>query len=54
MYGIAGAINFNKICIEALKKALSHRGSDKQDIYTDKNIALLHTRLSIQDISGGK
>jgi len=53
MCGIAGTINFNGNSIEAIKQALYHRGPDEQDIYNYQNINLIHTRLSIQDISNG-
>lgn len=50
MCGIAGAINYYPLDLEALKKSLYHRGPDEQSIYTYKNVALIHTRLAIQDI----
>lgn len=50
MCGIAGAINYHTYDLEQLKKALLHRGPDKQAVYTEDNIALVHTRLSIVDI----
>lgn len=53
MCGIAGAINYKKYDLESIKKALYHRGPDEQDIFYEKDVALLHTRLSIQDIKGG-
>ncbi len=53
MCGIAGTINFNSNNIKAIKNSLFHRGPDEQDIYEYKNINLIHTRLSIQDISNG-
>jgi len=53
MCGIAGTINFNGNSSEAIKQALYHRGPDEQDIYNYENINLIHTRLSIQDISNG-
>lgn len=53
MCGIAGTINFNKNTTEVIKQALYHRGPDEQDSYNYKNINLIHTRLSIQDISNG-
>ena len=53
MCGIAGAINYYKYDLENTKKSLFHRGPDKQEIFTRDNIALVHTRLSIQDISSG-
>ena len=53
MCGIAGTINFNSNTVEAIKKSLYHRGPDEQDSYNYNNINLIHTRLSIQDISNG-
>jgi len=52
MCGIAGTINYNNN-LDLIKKSLFHRGPDKQDIYTNNNIHLIHTRLSIQDVSHG-
>jgi len=53
MCGIAGTINFNN-SLESIKKSLFHRGPDEQNIYSYKNVNLIHTRLSIQDISNGQ
>jgi len=53
MCGIAGTINFNYVNLDEIKKSLFHRGPDEQDIYNYKNINLIHTRLSIVDISNG-
>jgi len=42
--------------IEKLKKmaaALQHRGPDAQGIYQDRNLGLVHSRLSIIDLQGG-
>jgi asparagine synthase (glutamine-hydrolysing) len=51
--GIAGTINLN-IDLKEVEKSLFHRGPNEQDSYTFKNINLIHTRLSIQDISHGQ
>ena len=53
MCGIAGAINYKKYNLEAAKDSLYYRGPNEQEIYTSNNIALIHTRLSIQDITNG-
>ena len=53
MCGIAGAINYNKYNIDFIKSSLYHRGPNEQSNYIYENIALIHTRLSIQDISNG-
>ena len=53
MCGIAGTINSNSDTFELIKQSLYHRGPDEQDNYNYKNINLIHTRLSIQDISNG-
>ena len=53
MCGVAGTINLNN-CLESIKKSLLHRGPDEQSIYSYKNVNLIHTRLSIQDISNGQ
>lgn len=54
MCGIAGIINYHGHDLHRLKDALLHRGPDEQAIYVDENIALIHTRLAIQDIALGK
>lgn len=53
MCGIAGIINYQNIDLKKLLLLLKHRGPDHQAIYTDHQIALLHTRLAIQDIQLG-
>jgi len=53
MCGIAGAINYKKYDLEGMKDSLYHRGPNEQDIFYENSIALLHTRLSIQDLSNG-
>jgi asparagine synthase (glutamine-hydrolysing) len=53
MCGIAGTVNYNSNITETIKKSLYHRGPDDQDNYNYRNINLIHTRLSIQDISNG-
>lgn len=54
MCGIAGIINFNGFDLNALKLSLLHRGPDDQSIFVDKNIALIQTRLAIQDLLNGR
>lgn len=54
MCGIAGVINYRNYEVEKLKRSLLHRGPDEQTIYYYDQLALVHTRLSIQDISRGK
>ena len=56
MCGIAGLINFDKskIQLNLLKKmqrSLHHRGPDANGIFIENNIGLVHTRLSIIDLS---
>ncbi len=53
MCGIAGSINFNNLDVKAVQKSLYHRGPNEQSSYLYENIALIHTRLSIQDIQSG-
>lgn len=53
MCGIAGVINPEAVNLEAMKFALKHRGPDAQSIYIDANVALIHARLSIQDVAHG-
>ncbi|MFA7090244.1 MAG: asparagine synthase (glutamine-hydrolyzing) [Arcobacteraceae bacterium] len=53
MCGIAGAINYKRFDLQKIKESLFHRGPDEQSSYNYKNIELIHTRLSIQDISHG-
>jgi len=51
MCGIAG-FNF-KVNKSYILKKLHHRGPDEDGVWEDKNYSFFHTRLSIQDISGG-
>jgi asparagine synthase (glutamine-hydrolysing) len=51
--GVAGTINLNQNHLQSIKNHLLHRGPDAQNYYNYNNINLLHTRLSIQDISNG-
>ena len=53
MCGIAGVINYHTVNLECFKVSLQHRGPDAQTIFTKNNVALLHTRLAIQDIQHG-
>ncbi len=60
MCGIAGAISFAedmradmKIC-ENMQKALLRRGPDQRGILLMREAALVHTRLAVIDISGGR
>lgn len=53
MCGIFG-FNFNdKKLANSMKKILKHRGPDDSDIFTDKNLTLGYTRLSIIDLKTG-
>ena len=54
MCGIAGVINFDNYDLNEIEKSLFHRGPDSQNIYQNANVALIHTRLSIQDIAHGQ
>lgn len=54
MCGIAALINFGDSHIDSIKNSLFHRGPDAQTHYHDKNLHLIHTRLSIQDIENGE
>jgi asparagine synthase (glutamine-hydrolysing) len=54
MCGIAGVNNYQNYDLLKIASALNHRGPDDQSIYYNKNFALIHTRLAIQDISHGK
>lgn len=56
MCGIAGRINLNGAPVrtgelEAMQRALSHRGPDDAGIYTNGAVGLAHSRLSIIDLS---
>jgi asparagine synthase (glutamine-hydrolysing) len=53
MCGIAGLVNFNNLNIDSIKSSLYHRGPDAQTSFQYKNIQLIHTRLSIQDLKNG-
>ena len=53
MWGIAGLINFDNSFVNNIKKSLHHRGPDAQSYFQNRNLQLIHTRLSIQDIKNG-
>ncbi|MBL0153095.1 MAG: asparagine synthase (glutamine-hydrolyzing) [Chitinophagaceae bacterium] len=53
MCGIAGSINF-ELNKDQADRDLHHRGPDEQTLFREKNLCLHHSRLSIQDIGGGK
>jgi len=53
MCGIAAAINYSKYNTKSVIESLFHRGPDEQCSYKYKNVDLIHTRLSIQDIKNG-
>ncbi|WP_035588011.1 asparagine synthase (glutamine-hydrolyzing) [Hippea jasoniae] len=53
MCGIAGFCNISAD-INRSKKLLHHRGPDDNGEFIDDNLALVHTRLAIQDIQYGK
>jgi asparagine synthase (glutamine-hydrolysing) len=53
MCGIAGIIgtSLNELKTQQILASLAHRGPDAKGWYSEEKISLLHTRLSIQDIS---
>lgn len=51
MCGINGLNWEDKKIISRMNSSLIHRGPDSRDFFTDKNISLGHTRLSIIDLS---
>jgi len=53
MCGIAGLVNFDNSYTDTIHQSLYHRGPDAKTQYQDKNLQLIHTRLSIQDIKNG-
>ena len=53
MCGIAGGSSLSEKQIENIKLSLLHRGPDEQNIYNYRDFSLIHTRLSIQDVSNG-
>jgi asparagine synthase (glutamine-hydrolysing) len=53
--GIAGIVSGESSTrIEAMTRALAHRGPDGEGYYRDANVALGHRRLSIVDVAGGR
>lgn len=59
MCGIAGEINFERELSrrdyhDKMLYSMHRRGPDENGIYTDKNAVMLHSRLSVIDIEGGK
>ena len=52
MCGICGIVHPTKSQnIQSFTQRIAHRGPDDRGIFEDKNIALGHLRLSIQDLS---
>jgi len=59
MCGITGFVNANgeavrSSILEAMNKAIIHRGPDEDGFYKNENIGLAMRRLSIIDVSGGQ
>lgn len=54
MCGIAGVKHYIKYDLNNAKQALFHRGPDAQSIYCYRDLALIHSRLAIQDIEYGQ
>jgi asparagine synthase (glutamine-hydrolysing) len=59
MCGIAGIFNINssapvdRSLLEQMKNVIKHRGPDDEGVYTEAGIGLVHTRLSVIDLSSG-
>ncbi len=53
MCGIAGIVNGEAFDLNKMIIALGHRGPDAQRLYRDNQVALIHTRLAIQDVQHG-
>lgn len=61
MCGITGVLNLGgarepvpRALLEAMVRALTHRGPDEFGMYRDARVALGHTRLSIVDLASGQ
>ena len=60
MCGIAGAVSFindmreDMKSYEMMQKALLRRGPDQRGIVLKREAAMIHTRLAVIDISGGR
>ena len=60
MCGIAGIISFKEdmrgeiASCSAMQKALLRRGPDQRGIFLSQEVAFVHTRLAVIDISGGR
>jgi len=56
MCGIAGfvGLKYDKLIANNMLTSMQHRGPDGMGLYTDEECCLLHTRLAIVDIDGGK
>lgn len=58
MCGVAGIVNFDRKAVEpsllrAMIQRVQYRGPDESGVYTDAEVGLAHTRLSILDLSRG-
>ena len=51
MCGISGITNENVNIVENMTDITSHRGPDDRGIYSENNVTLGHSRLSIQDLT---
>lgn len=56
MCAIAGIVglSYNDALIDHMLKTMKHRGPDEDGYYSNRNICLLHTRLSVIDLQNGK
>ncbi|MBI90193.1 MAG: asparagine synthase (glutamine-hydrolyzing) [Candidatus Marinimicrobia bacterium] len=53
MCGIAGGTNLSENQIKNIKQSMIHRGPDEQNIASFGDFSMIHTRLSIQDVTNG-
>src|SRR5688500_13463377 len=58
MCGIAGIVQHNgfsvdRSCVQAMTRAMVHRGPDDEGVFIDRYVGLGHRRLSIIDRSSG-
>ena len=54
MCGIYGITGHNPTFIQNYINRCKHRGPDGQDVWSDENISLGHTRLAIVDLNGSQ
>lgn len=56
MCAIAGLIGvpYDEACLHAMERTMERRGPDQRGVYLEPELALLHARLAVVDLEGGR